>query len=121
MTREEKITLLQQIADGKGSIEELMPAVEYQAIRIQGPENTITLNAWNATPPINQKLNESEYHQWLKKFEAINSRRREPHQLTELNLISDDGCKILYHCMGLANCLNGCGCKQKEGAMSDRK
>jgi hypothetical protein len=119
MTRDEKITLLQQIADGKGSIEDLMPPVKYQAFRIVSPKNTdVSISAWDATPPISMSLNDAEYHQWLKDFEATNSRRKEPHTLNVINIVSDEGCKILYHCKALENCLNGCGCKHKEDAMS---
>ena len=117
MTRDEKITLLQQIADGRGSIEDLMPAVEYQGIRIQGAETTITVSAWEAMPPINKKLNDAEYQQWLKEFEATNSRRREPHTLKLIEIVPDENCKNLYHCKAMANCLNGCGCEHKENAM----
>ena len=119
MTRDEKITLLQQIADGKGSIEDLMPPVKYQAFRIVSPKNTdVSISAWDATPPISMSLNDAEYHQWLKDFEATNSRRKEPHTLNVINIVSDEGCKILYHCKALENCLNGSGCKHKEDAMS---
>jgi len=122
MTRDEKITLLQQIADGKGSIEDLMPPVKYQAFRIVSPKNTdVSISAWDATPPISMSLNDAEYHQWLKDFEATNSRRKIPHTINVINIVPDEGCKILYHCKGLENCLNGCGCEHKEGAMSGKK
>lgn len=117
MTRDEKITLLQQIAEGRGSIDDLMPAVEYQGIRIQGPDTTITISAWEAMPPINEKLNDEEYQQRVKEFEAINSRRREPHTLKLIEIVPDGNCKILYHCKAMANCLNGCGCESREDAM----
>jgi len=121
MTRDEKITLLQQIADGKGSIEDLMPPVKYQAFRIVSPKNTdVSISAWDATPPISMSLNDAEYHQWLKDFEATNSRRKIPHTINVINIVPDEGCKILYHCKGLENCLNGCGCEHKEDAMSGK-
>jgi hypothetical protein len=119
MTRDEKITLLQQIADGRGSIEDLMPAVQYQVFRIVSPQSIeVSVSAWNATPPISKNLNDAEYQQWLKEFEATNSRRKVPHTLNVINIVPDEGCKILYHCKGLENCLNGCGCERKEDAMS---
>ena len=80
MTRDEKITLLQQIADGKGNIDDLMPAVEYQVFRIVSPKSIqVSVSAWEAMPRINKKLNDAEYQQWLKEFEATNSRRKGPH------------------------------------------
>jgi len=119
MTRDEKITLLQQIADGKGSIEDLMPPVKYQAFRIVSPKNTdVSISAWDATPPISMSLNDAEYHQWLKDFEATNSRRKVPHTLNVIEIVPDANCINLYDCKGLANCLYGCGCEWKEDAMS---
>lgn len=120
MTRDEKITLLQQIADGRGSIEDLMPAVQYQVFRIQGPIPTTTISAGEAIPPYHKKLNDAEYHQWLKGFEVINSRRREPHTLSGIEILPDENCKNLYHCKAMANCLNGCGCESKEDAMGGK-
>ena len=120
MTRDEKITLLQQIADGRGSIEDLMPAVEYQGIRIQGPDTTITISAWEAIPPINKNLNDEENLQWMKEYEATNSRRREPHTLKLIEILPDENCKNLYHCKAMANCLNGCGCESREDAMGGK-
>jgi hypothetical protein len=115
MTRDEKITLLQQIADGRGSIEDLMPAVEYQVFRIVSPKSIeVSVSAWEAMPRINKKLNDEEYQQWLKEFEATNSRRREPHILKLIEIVPDENCKILYHCKVMANCLNGCGCEWKS-------
>jgi hypothetical protein len=121
MTRNEKITLLQQIADGRGSIEDLMPPVKYQAFRIVSPKNSdVSISAWNATPPISMSLNDAEYHQWLKDFEATNSRRKVPHTLNVIEIVPDENCKNLYDCKRLANCLNGCGCVWKEDAMSGK-
>jgi hypothetical protein len=118
MTRDEKITLLQQIADGRGSIEDLMPPVEYRVFRISGPNPTTSISANDTTPTPDNNLNDAEYHQWLKEFEAINSRRSNPHTLKGIEIVPDENCKNLYDCKGLANCLNGCGCEHKEGAMS---
>jgi len=117
MTRDEKITLLQQIADGKGSIEDLMPPVEYRVFRIRGPITTTSISA-NDNTPTPDNLNDEEYHQWLKDFEAINSRRKVPHTINVIEIVPDENCKNLYDCKGLANCLNGCGCEHKEDAMS---
>jgi hypothetical protein len=118
MTREEKIRLLQQIAEGQGSIEDLMPAIKFQVFRQVSANIEVTISAWNASPPINLKLNDEEYQHWLKGFDEVNSRRKEPHTIKGIELIADENCKILYHCKGLDNCLNGCGCEHDENAMT---
>jgi hypothetical protein len=121
MTREEKIRLLQQIAEGQGSIEDLMPAIEFQVFRQVSANIEVTITAWNESPPIHLKLNDAEYQHWLKGFDEVNSRRKSPHTIKCIEIIADENCKILYHCKGIDNCLNGCGCEHDENAMRGKK
>jgi hypothetical protein len=103
LSRQKKIAILQQIADGHATPDILLPAIEYSVMKMGGP----TVEYWVD----GQRLGAEQYAQWRANFEANNARRTNKHTIWELHFQPDQSCKKGYACQGLPNCLDGCGCE----------